>query len=269
MKRIEHLEVVSVCVGYADFLAESAKWNAGLFDRWIIVTEPSDEQTRSVCNRFNLECLLSDDGKRHIRAASGINKGNFNKGRLVERGLQQTSDEGWRLHLDCDIVLPHRFRHLLEISDLQYDSVYGADRAMIRSWEDWQRLIKSGYLQGGGWDYHCRTMFPSGFEIGTRWVHPQMGYVPIGFFQLYHSSQDEWRGIRVKPYPANHSTACRTDVQFGMKWDRHKRGLIPELMAVHLESEKVLKGANWNGRTTKPFGPFQPGFQHPLNPGSC
>lgn len=250
MKRVNHLEAVTVCVGYSDFLQETAKFNAGLFDRWIVVTEPSDEKTRWVCNRFNLECILSEDGKRHTRDGNG-----FNKGRLIERGLQQTSDEGWRLNLDSDLALPHRFRHLLEISELQCDTIYGADRAMIHSYEEWQKLLKTGFMQGGGWDYHCRTQFPPGFEIGTRWVHPQMGYVPIGFFQLYHSSQDEWKGVRVKTYPHAHSSACRTDVQFGLKFDRHKRAIIPELIAVHLESEKVLKGANWKGRNTKQFGP--------------
>lgn len=250
MKKVSHLEAVTVCVGYSDYLQETAKFNAGLFSRWIIVTTPDDEKTRWVCNRFNLETILCEDGKRHTRNGDG-----FNKGRLIERGLQQTSDEGWRLHIDCDIVLPHRFQHLMEIADLQQDTIYGADRAMIHSFEEWKKLVATGYMQGGGWDYHCRTTFPQGFEIGTRWTHPHFGYVPIGFFQLYHSSQDEWRGIRVKHYPMNHSGACRTDCQFGLKWDRHKRNLMPELIVVHLDSERLAKGANWKGRVTKQFGP--------------
>lgn len=255
MKRVDHLEVVTVCVGYADFLAETAKWNAGLFDRWIIVTEDSDEATRELCRKMNLEVIITDDGKRHVRGENGINSGKFNKGRMVERGLLQTSDEGWRLHLDADIAVPHRFRHALEAADLQKDVIYGADRAMVQSFEDWKTLLDSGYMQGGHWDYHCRTQFPKNVQIGTRWAHPQMGYVPIGFFQLYHSSQDEWRGVRVKPYPMNHSNACRSDVKFGMKWDRHKRAVIPELFVVHLESHPAKMGSNWNGRTTKPFAP--------------
>lgn len=266
MKTIKHLEAVTVCVNYADLLQETAKWNAGLLDRWVIVTEPSDEKTRWVCNRFNLECILSEDGRRHTRDGKG-----FNKGRLIERGLQQTSDEGWRMHIDCDIALPHRFRHLLELADLQTDTLYGCDRAMIHSYEDWQKLIKTGYMQGGQWDYHCRTSFPAGFEVGTRWTHPISGWTPIGYLQLFHSSQDEYKGIRVKPYPTNHSGACRTDTQFGMKWDRHKRANIPELIVAHLDSEKLPKGANWLGRTTKPFGPpIQIGPQYASKDrGSC
>src|ERR1035438_9099745 len=142
MKRIAHLEAVTVCVGYSDFLQETAKFNAGLLDRWIIVTTPDDDKTRWVCNRFNLEVLLSDDGKRHTRDGNG-----FNKGRLIERGMQQTSDEGWRLHMDCDIVLPHRFRHAIEVADLQKDTIYGADRAMVHSYEEWLKLKASEYMQ--------------------------------------------------------------------------------------------------------------------------
>jgi hypothetical protein len=58
----------------------------------------------------------------------------------------------------------------------------------------------------------------------------------------------------VKAYPQGHSKACRTDVQFALKWDRHKRAVVPELIVVHLESEKVPKGSNWSGRSTKQFG---------------
>lgn len=241
------IEAVTVCVDYDDFLQETAKHNRGLFDHWTIVTSTKDEKTREVCRKNNLRCLQSDDGERF---------GNpFSKGRLVERGLQHCSTDGWRLHLDADIVLPHDFRHRLEAADLQEDMIYGVDRVLCKSWDHWQTVKNSGYLQGEQYAYHCQTSFHKETEVGQRWAHPQFGYVPIGFFQLWHSSQDEWRGVRTKPYPLNHGTACRTDVQHGLQWDRHKRALLPELIVVHLESEIAKKGANWKGRMTKRFGP--------------
>lgn len=249
MKRIQYLEAVSICCGYADFLSESAKYNIPLFDRWVIVTEARDEETREVCRRLNLECILSEDG--HFNGAS------FAKGRLVERGLQHLSGNGWRLHIDADMVLPHRFRTLLEAADLQEDMLYGVDRLMCKSWEDWVRVKSSTWLQGGQYDYHCRVN-PNhgiGLQLGTRWAHPVMGYCPIGAFQMWHSSQDEWRGVRIKPYPLNHSTSCRTDIQFSLQFDRKKRALLPEVIAIHLESEPSEKGINWAGRKSKRFGP--------------
>lgn len=259
MRRSERLEAVTVCVGYDDFLQETAKWNVPHFDRWIIVTTPGDLKTREVCRRYNLECVLSEDAQRHGHL--------FNKGRLAERGLQHTSADGWRIHIDADIALPHRFRHMLEMSDLQYDSIYGIDRAMVHGYEQWQKFLKTGWLQSGAYDYHCYVGFPKGLDVGTRWVHTQMGYVPIGFFQMWHSSQDEWRGIRVKPYPSQHGNACRSDVQHGLRWDKHKRAIIPEVIGIHLDSEVVDRGTNWNGRKTRRFVPWEPRGKNSC--GSC
>lgn len=241
------IEAVTVCCHYSDFLAETAKYNRGLFDKWLVITTPQDYATREVCRKFNLQCILSEDGHRF--------ENEFAKGRMVERALQHLSDDAWRCHIDADIVLPSDFGHRLMAADLQEDTIHGIDRIMIYSYEEWQKLLASGYIHGGQFDYHCRMNIPMGAVLGTRWTHPTQGYVPIGFFQLWHSSQDEWRGVRVKPYPTNHGNACRTDVQHALQWDRRKRALIPEIIGVHLESEKTPKGTNWNGRRTKQFGP--------------
>lgn len=241
------IEAVTVCINYADFLVETIKTNLGLFDTWIVITEPKDLATREVCRRFNIRTILSEDGKQPGEE--------FSKGRLVERCLKHLSADGWRLHIDADIALAHNFRHALKMAHLQQDMIYGIDRVMVKSWEQWQALLATGYLNGNQYDFHARLRFPPGIEVGTRWCHPQFGYIPIGFFQLWHSSEDEWRGIRVKPYPMFHGKASRTDVQHGFQWDRKKRALIPEIIGVHLESQAAKLGANWEGRKTKPFGP--------------
>lgn len=250
MDRADRLEAITVCVGYDDFLRESARYNSHHFDRWIVVTEPGDTLTREVCRKFNLECVLTEDGKRHGAP--------FNKGRMIERGLQQTSADGFRIHLDADMVLPNQFRTLCETADLQKDTIYGVDRMLCKSWEEWQRVQKSGFLNGGHYEFHCYVKTDAGLSLGQRWAHPQMGYCPIGAFQLWHSAEDEWKGIRVKPYPMAHGNACRSDIRHALRWDRHKRQLIPEILAVHLESQPAKMGANWNGRTTRRFGPPPP-----------
>lgn len=239
------LEAVTVCVGYGDFLAETAGWNAPLFDRWVIVTDEKDLETQEVCRRHALECLIVNEG----RDESG-----FNKGWLIERGLQHLSANAYRLHLDADIVLPSRFRHRLDAAKLDQDAIYGCDRIMVKNWEQWQKLLASNYLINQH-DYRNRLRFPEGFHVGTRWVDSAVSYVPIGFFQLWHSSQDLWRGTRTKPYPTKHNTACRTDVQHGLQWDRRRRLFLPDIIAIHLESETAKLGVNWNGRKTKRFGP--------------
>ncbi len=238
------IEAVSICVGYGDFLAETVKFNCGLLDRWIIVTAKDDKDTLEVCRKYNLEVLITDDHKKYNDP--------FNKGRMIDRGLQQLSSDAWRLHLDSDIVLPHNFKHYLKAAHLNEDNIYGADRILVRSWEEWQILQKSGWMVH---DYHNRVTLPKGFTIGTRWCNNNEGYVPIGYMQLWHSSQDHFRGVRIKQYPQSHGDACRTDVQFSLKFDRRNRVLLPEFYVIHLESEPCPNGTNWKGRKTKKFGP--------------
>lgn len=248
------LECVTVCVGYADILAETIPYNKHSIDRWLIVTEPSDEKTRDLCRKNSLECLLSEDARR---------EGNFNKGRLVERGLQHLSYNGWRLHMDADIALPTSTRNLLKLPQLNEECIYGADRCMVYSAEEWDRFRSSGWFTNA-LDFQCRLEFPYDLPLGSRWASTYAGYVPIGFFQLWHSSTDQWRGSRIKMYPTNHNDACRSDVQFALQWDRSKRLLLPELIVVHIESNRSSLGSNWNGRKTPPFRSSTPNSQESI-----
>lgn len=248
----EPISAVTVCVGYGDFLRETCKYNRHHFDKWVIVTSPDDHETREVCRANHLTCLTTDDHQR---------EGEFSKGRCVERGLQQLPADSWIVHIDADVVPPSRFRHLLDLAHLLPDSIYGCDRYMVRSWVQWQRLVAAGWVHSQQLGHPHSVGAPFGVEIGCRWAGPD-GYVPIGFFQLWHrgASEEEWRGARVKPYPLAHGSACRTDVQFALQWDRRKRLFIPELFVAHLESEVSAVGANWKGRTTKRFGPVSGSF---------
>jgi hypothetical protein len=65
-----------------------------------------------------------------------------------------------------------------------------------------------------------------------------------------------WNPIKsgVYNYPLEHTSAARTDVLFARKFPRKKRALIPEIVAIHLDSEELLEmGKNWEGRKTVPF----------------
>lgn len=250
------IEALTVCVGYSDFLSVTIPYNTQHFKRWLIVTTEEDEATREICRRHGLETLLTSEGGEQ-----------FNKGRLVERGLQQLSHGTWHLHIDADIVLPNCFSKMLEAARIDTPGeagrwgrrkIYGCDRIMIRSWESWQNFLKTNYLQTQH-DFHCRLSLPEGQTLGSRWVHWNTGYCPIGFFQLWHQSMEEWKGARQRPYPARHGDACRSDVQHSLQWDRKDREHLPEIIVVHLESEPAALGANWKGRTTRPFGPSSSG----------
>ena len=73
------------------------------------------------------------------------------------------------------------------------------------------------------------------------------GYIPIGFFQLWHADSE------ILNYPEGHTDAGREDSHFATLWPRDKRQLLPEIIAYHLESESAPMAVNWKGRATKPF----------------
>lgn len=239
------IEGFTVSIGYGDILAETAKYNHGLFDRWIIATEEEDKETRQVCRKYNLDCILTNDHKRD---------GDFNKGKVIERILRMSTIGAYRCHIDADIVLPSNFRHVLQTAHLDENKIYGCDRFMVKSWEDWQKLLAKGWLHGLTENPYC-LKFPEGYEVGARWTSQESGWVCIGFLQIWSGNSDEWWGNRVKKYPDHHGNCCRSDVQHALQWDRRQRELIPELIVAHLESQSAPNGANWKGRKTKRFGP--------------
>jgi Glycosyltransferase like family 2 len=239
------LEAVTVCVGYGDFLRETARVNRPLVDDLVVVTSPDDDETRAVCRQHSIHYILSEEHRRG---------GPFNKARLIQRALDQIGGHGWILHVDADIVLPQKFRQYLDWAHLDERCIYGADRCNLVGWDRWRSLKQ----HVGTWDNHaheCGHWFHPELQTGSRWVSKHHGYVPIGFFQLFHGSAIVNNGYHQRHYPLHHGDAARTDVQFALQWDRRFRQLLPEVIVLHLESEKAKVGANWAGRKTRPFGP--------------
>lgn len=237
----EPIEAVTVSVGYGDFLKVTLPRNLPLFDRMIVVTSPDDMVTREVCRRHSVQTVVTDEHDRD---------GEFSKGRLINKGLDQLLNKGWVVHVDADILLPQRFRQVVQTAHLDPAALYGCDRVMVRTHAQWVKLRDSGFLHH---DYHCRVNFPEGFDTGARWADDVHGYCPIGFFQMWHHDSHIYRGHHHRRYPCGGHDAARGDVQFAIQWDRRKRHLLPEVIAVHLESQKAALGANWKGRTTPPF----------------
>jgi Glycosyltransferase like family 2 len=239
------IEAVIVCVGYGDFLAATLPENLPLLDDVVIVTSPDDEETRAVCRKHSVHHVISNDHRRD---------GPFNKARMIQRGFDQIGAQDWVLHLDADIVLPRKFRKYAEWAHVDEQSIYGADRCNLTGWDEWQRLKH----YAGAWDNHaheCGHWFHPKFPVGSRWVSKIHGYVPIGFFQMFHGTAMIEHGYHLRNYPLQHGDAARTDVQFALQWDRRKRQVLPEVVVLHLESETSALGANWKGRTTPRFGP--------------
>jgi hypothetical protein len=236
------LEAVTVCVDYPDFLAWFLLSNAKQFSRLVVVTDTKDKATADLCEHHHVECVKTDVFYRDGQA--------FDKGAGINEGLKRLGLDGWVAHIDADIILPPRARGLLEAANLDPSMVYGIDRLMCRSFDDWIAYVGTPEVQQSCNAFVQATAFPLGARVAR--MGDGDGYVPIGFFQLWHPSTS---GVRSYP---QHSDAGRGDFRFGQLWPRAKRALIPEIVGIHLESEVAPMASNWRGRRTKHFGPVAP-----------
>ena len=237
------LECVIISVGYSDFLAHTLPLNKGHFDKLVVVTSTADKDTQRLCEYHHVQCVQTD--------CFYENGDVFNKAKGINAGLKELTQEGWVLHLDGDMVLPPQFRGTLEPIGLDENFVYGVDRLMCTNYEDWAKHVAKPHLtQEASIFIHPQyDLMPIGTRIAKYGTTE--GYIPIGFFQLWHPHTSG-----ISTYPQEHGDAGRTDMLFAMQWPRNKRSFIPEIVTIHLESEKlVTMGKNWKGRKTRPFGP--------------
>src|SRR5437763_1628619 len=109
---LEHIHGVVVSDGYADYLDVSLSYNRSLFSTCVVVTSPEDTASQKVALKHNCVSLVTADGRRQPgsdRASTlrgNIPARQFNKGLMIERGLQQLPGSGWRCHFDADMVFP-------------------------------------------------------------------------------------------------------------------------------------------------------------------
>lgn len=228
-----YLEALTICKDYSDFLAVALYANRSHFNRLLVVTSADDKDTHRVCEFYHVECVDYD----------GFGD-EFNKAGAINFGLSKLSRRDWVIHMDADIMLPPRTRQLLEAVTLDPKGLYGIDRMNVTGAPAIFDLIVNPKPVFTNEVF----LFPSnGFELSPRIVQRHRGgYLPIGFFQMWHPT-----GSQIAGYPETHTTAARTDMQFALQWERKNRHLLPEITCWHLESEKAEMGANWKGRATK------------------
>lgn len=227
------LECVTVSVGYSDLLDETLRYNVGAFDRIVVVTTHDDSGTQSVCAKHSVNCVKTDEF-----TARGCR---FNKGAGINIGLAHLRHDGWIVSIDADIALPVGFRNILAKAALDATCLYGVLRVSVVGKRRWMEEINSDEPQFSyRWKVHTAPDLP----VGDVLVHKEYGFVPIGYFQMWHSSCD----VR---YPSVAGSAENDDVLFALQWPRNKRILLPHFRVYHLESERAEMGANWYGRTTK------------------
>jgi hypothetical protein len=231
------IEAVVVCDQYSDFLRVTLPENKHIFDRMVVVTPPEDKPTQRICEFYHVQCVLTD------RLNSRWNK--FCKGAGVNEGLLKLDKDAWVVHMDADIWLPPTTRILLQNANLDPRMVYGIDRFIVKGYKAWDAFLQMPRLQHECDSYVHVDAFPMGTRVTSK---DAGGYVPIGFFQLWHPKTSQ-----IVTYPEQHTDAGKGDMLFAKKWPRWQRGFIPEVVGYHLESTDSSNQANWSGRKTAPF----------------
>lgn len=227
-----------VCVDYSDFLAWTLPHNRAQFDSMVVVTTPEDKKTQALCSHYHVKCVTTDVFYENGYA--------FNKAAGINVGLKSLSRKGWVVHMDADILLPPRAKEMLERSQPNKDFIYGLDRMNCPDFPSLVKFMAEPEQQYAGQAYVCFNAFP----MGARLVI-ESGYVPIGFFQMWNPT-----GSGVQLYSEKHDYKNNhSDVEHALQWPRNRRGFIPEIVSVHLESEASPQGQNWRGRKSKPFVP--------------
>ena len=239
---MHRLEAVTVCHHYADFLSETLPHNLRHFDHYLIVTGPDDPETLDLCRQLGVECRVTDLLHHHGDP--------FAKSRAIDYGLAYLRRDDWVLHVDADIWLPPMTRQWIDWANPDPQCIFGIDRCDCIGYDAWRQFIDRPIASHHQHTRGCLTI-PPPFHLSARISLAQYGgYVPIGFFQL-------WNGARFpdRRYPLQQGSAEHTDVLHAIQWPAKDRRLLPEIIAVHLASENTPMGANWNGRTTRRFGP--------------
>ena len=228
------LEAVTVCVGFDDLLDATLTLNHPHLDTMIVVTSHDDRRTQAVAHKHGATCVQTDLFKKNGRA--------FNKGAAINAGLSRFQYHGWRLHLDADIALPDNFRRVLfNHTHLDAACIYGADRCDVIG-HDELRATRARDPQ------HACGAFVSPQHhrpLSPRYVDALRGYVPIGFFQLWHAHAQ-------KPYPYSLGTAAHDDVMFAEQWATEHRRHLPTVICHHLCARAPTLGENWEGHRRQP-----------------
>jgi hypothetical protein len=224
------LEGITTCVGFDDILDVSLTHNHPHLDHMIVVTSHEDKKTHAVARKHGATLVQTDLFTKNNRV--------FNKGAALQHGHSFFVYNGWRLNLDVDIMLPDNFRRILfNNTHLDKDCIYGALRTDVVGLEDLKDARK-------GLQHHDSYFISSNRKIGSTFVDNLNNYCPIGWFQLYHSSNQH-------PHPHSLGDAAHDDVLFASLWPHSQRRLLPTVICQHLITEDLPMGSNWNGRKSK------------------
>ena len=91
-------ECVIVSVNYGDYLAWTLPLNLRHFDKIVVVTTFTDQQTQDLCKFYDVECVTTHSFYQ--------NNARFKKSCGVNEGLARLKRDAWVAHMDADNRAP-------------------------------------------------------------------------------------------------------------------------------------------------------------------
>lgn len=213
------INFICVCVNYADYLEETLKHNASIFDTILIVTTPSDKKTQDIVNQYQ--------NAKYIETEIFYKDGcAFNKGAALNLALQSIDKKDWLLIGDADCIYPNNLHQL--ITNLDINCIYGMRREIVNTPEVLNDILIGKY------------------KPNPR-LEKAMHYTP-GYFQLFNMSAEKFlnKPINYPEFP----TAQRVDRWFAKyNFAHNERKIIDNEFVIHLGPTII----NWSGRKSNPW----------------
>lgn len=230
---------ILVCVDCHDVLADVLQANKPHFDRFAVVTTTGDARTQQIVRDAGVELVISDACYESGAA--------FNKGRLLNAGLEYLQPPDWVLFTDADVLLSPDWGSWLRRQTLNPGVLYHARRLHAVQQKHWEAVL-------GDWQW-------------TRLLQirePAADLLPFGFHQLWHVNASAIRGrqpLVSEVFP----TAATVDYHWYRLWAPDKRVLLPpELSIVHRWHGPFT--SRWHGRGAAPGGWQWIGQVSPVGP---
>lgn len=217
--RPRKVTAITVCVGREEHLAKTLAHNAAQVDELFVILGPGGIRKLAPLTsmpRGNISYITSEAYKDGDSA--------FNKGSMINVGLRRISNPDWVLLIDCDVLIPHRFRDFTRNFSINPGVLYGVPRIDLFTPAD-----VNAVLDGRTAGYQV-----SDFEDLN------------GFFQLFNrravAIRDRWPAAMSEEF----CSAGGIDSWFMQQFPRHKRVLIRDLPCYHI-AHAENDGEGWNG----------------------
>jgi len=213
------INFLCVSVNFGDYLNETLKQNASIFDKITVVTSTTDHHTQNVCRQYsNIKTIETD--------IFFDNKCDFNKGAGLNEGLKHIQDKDWLLIGDADCIYPSNLKSTIQELNLDKNNIYGMRRHIVHSSNELKDIIE-------------------GRVKPNPRLERAMHYTP-GYFQLINLSADHIinRQLEYPQFP----NAARVDRWFAkFNFGPNNRKIIDGSFVIHLGPTMI----NWSGRKSK------------------